>query len=1035
MAESRFSLSDTLARLRLDEAAQSVQSARRALTPGRVRDALRLREGWLTVALAALMVLVVQFAILRANWAAQLNAILPGVTFGGLLLGFVLAKLPLRNWQAHLVGVPLTLALVWYQTLNVIDGRFGNGWGKSAELLRRLSNYARAAWVEGNPEDDLFLFVLVLALMMAFAAYWTMWWTLRSHWISPVLATSGLILLVNLGYDKQDARAFLALFLLVAIPFTIRFNAARQEWAWNAAHITYPASLNWRFMSVATGVTLALLFVSYSVPFSVHQGPITDAWNSNTGPWQDFENAINRFFPSVEGRGRTRNTFPGFAAFGESFQLGSGLNLPEDPAVALKCEGGIYAQYVKMNTYDTYTGRGFKKTPADVTKQQADGNLYDPRVDQAADKPVPLPATANQAARQNVCTADLFRPRGNLLPITGTQLEQVNTDVRVSLGWQVFTPNGVNVPPNPGEVVPPALAELVKQAGAVSNLTIPTEPPPLLRPGAPPQVILQRDGTLVIYIPQGNALDLAPAEFAALVTRAQQQVQMQATGQATLQAGGQAGTPTAARVPNIARVVVVEAPVTQPTPTVAPVPTGSAVAGTATPAPTATVAPTATAIPAPVMLDRRLDPIAQEQTRLAQSLVQTQIVMQGGKITQILYRGQAPNYGDIEQIVSKGPVPVGKQVSETARVSEATESDLRGAASFPPTLPRWSARYLQLPDGVTQRTADLAETLGRGKMSSYDYALAVEQYLRDTITYTEKVSLPPYDRDVTDYFLFQSKAGYGEYYSTAMTVLLRLGGVPAREVVGYLPGGKSEDGRFVSRENQAHAWVEVWFPRYGWVTFDPTPKPGAVALVRGVQPVEKPATPETNEGDLAGGQDRLDARGEDDLRRLDEELAGANYPDDGSFVGGVYTPKREVNPLFFVIPGLLGTIALLLTLFWLAGLRGLVGYGRWYGRMTRAARLTGLVKPSATTTPLEMATAVGHRLPATREAATRMAERYAAERYAGDTPDSDAMLKGREAWHTMRGQFLRGLLPRNRSAAASSVPETPVIRPRGRRGK
>ncbi len=1029
MAESRFSLPDTLARLRLDEAAET---ARRALKPERVRAAFRLREGWLTVALAALMVLVVQFAILRANWAPQLNAILPGVTFGALLLGFVLARLPLRNWQAHLAGVPLTLALVWWQTLNVIDGRYGNGWGKSAELVRRLGNYTRAAWVEGTAEDDLFLFVLVLALMMAFAAYWTMWWTLRSHWISPVLATSGLIMLVNLGYDKQDARAFLALFLLVAIPFTIRFNAARQEWAWEAAHIKYPASLNWRFMSVATGVTLALLFVSYSVPFSVHQGPITDAWNSNTGPWQDFENSINRFFPSVEGRGRTRNTFPGFAAFGESFQLGSGLNLPEDPAIALKCEGGIYAQYVKMNTYDTYTGRGFKKTPIDVTKQQADGNLYDSRVDQAADKPFLLPAAADQTARQNVCTTELYRPRGNLLPVTGNQLEQINSDVRVSLGWQVFVPNGVNLPPEAGETVPSALAELARQTVALSGLTVPTEPPPLLRPGAPPQVILQRDGTLVIYIPQGSSLDLAPAEFAAIVTRAQQQVQMQAQMQA--------GAPGAARATNIARVVVVEAPVIQPTamPTAAPGFVNGVFpppVGTVSPTIAPTVAPTATPVPAPVMLDRRLDPVAQEQGRLAQSLVQTQIVVQGGEVTHILYRGQAPNYGDIEQIISKAPVPVGKSVSQTARVSEATEADLRGAAPFPPALPRWTARYLQLPDGVTQRTADLAETLGRGKMNSYDYALAVEQHLRDTIAYSEKVALPPSDRDATDYFLFQSKTGYGEYYSTAMAVLLRLGGVPAREVVGYLPGSRSEDGRFVSRENQAHAWVEVWFPRYGWVTFDPTPKPGTAALVRGVQPVEKPVDADTNEGDLAGGRDRLDARGEDDLRRLDEELAGAMYPEDGSFVGGVYMPQRTINPLFFVIPAVLGTVALLLTLFWLAAFRGLVGYGRWYGRMTRAARLTGLVKTSATTTPQEMATAVGHRLPATRETATMLAERYAAERYAGEKPDSDAMLKGRGAWHAMRGQFLRGLVPRNRGAAAPTAPEIPAIRPRGRRGK
>ncbi len=74
-----------------------------------------------------------------------------------------------------------------------------------------------------------------------------------------MIGFAGLILLINLGYDRQDSKAFLALFLLVAIPLTIRFNAARQEWQWQAAHIAYPTSLGWRFMSVATGLTVGLL--------------------------------------------------------------------------------------------------------------------------------------------------------------------------------------------------------------------------------------------------------------------------------------------------------------------------------------------------------------------------------------------------------------------------------------------------------------------------------------------------------------------------------------------------------------------------------------------------------------------------------------------------------------------------------------------------------------------------------------------------------------------------------------------------------
>ncbi|MDQ6604830.1 MAG: hypothetical protein M3Z19_19075, partial [Chloroflexota bacterium] len=125
----------------------------------------RLPEGWGTCALVALMVLLVQSAILRAEWAPELR-ILPSVTWVGLLAGFVLARItPLRNHWAHLIGIGIGIAIIWFRTLAVIDDRFGGGRGKSVELAHRLGNYIRAAW-NGSAEDDLFLFILVCAALM-----------------------------------------------------------------------------------------------------------------------------------------------------------------------------------------------------------------------------------------------------------------------------------------------------------------------------------------------------------------------------------------------------------------------------------------------------------------------------------------------------------------------------------------------------------------------------------------------------------------------------------------------------------------------------------------------------------------------------------------------------------------------------------------------------------------------------------------------------------------------------------------------------
>ncbi len=985
------------------------------LTWETVRRPFVLPEGWGTFALVCLMVLLVQTAILRAEWAPELR-ILPSVTWVGLLVGFVLARIkPLKNYYAHLIGFAAGVITIWLRTLSVIDDRFGGTRGKSIELAHRLGHYIRAAW-NGGAEDDLFLFILVCALLMYFFAYFSMWWIFRSHWLSPTIGVAGVIFLIELGYDRVDSGVFLFLFLLIVIPLAIRFYAFQQQAEWRTARIKFPDSLGWRFMSVATGISLLLLVVAYLVPFSVHGGPVHTAWQRASEPWDNLETRWERFFPSIEGRGRTRNTFPGFAAFGDTFQLGGGLNLPDDPAVALKCDT-IPGQYIKMNTYDFYTGHGFKKkVPDDFKAQQPDGSTYDPRVSLDANKAVPLPPVADQTAKSASCTTQLFRPRGNILPISGAQLEQMNTQALVSLGWQSFNLAGTTIPPSATSPVPAPLADLVNRVSKLQGLTVPTDTPPTLRPGAQAQVTLQRDGTLVIYVPATSPTTFTPEQLAQLVARTQQQAVAQG-----------------ATVPRILRVAIVQAPVIQPTPSPAPTTaqsgTGTGTANATTAPPTATPGVTLTPQTALVPLDRRFDTIIEEQNRLAGTLIQTQVVIENGKVTAILYRGQAPNFSDIDQIISTAPVPVGKEVTESVRVSEATEDMLRAA---PTVMPKWVDRYTQLPDGITQRTADLAQSLTTGTTNEYDYAAAVEKYLRTNYLYQERINLPPFDRDVTDYFLFQSKQGYCEYFSTAMVTLLRLNNVPAREVVGYLPGGRAEDGRLISLENQAHAWVEVWFPQYGWITFDPTPRPGIPPITRGpqiVQQVNATNPDQAATGDLAGGQDRLDARGEDRLRQLDDELNG------GFDSGGSYVPlkqQREISPLFFVIPLIFGLFALVIAFLWLRTFRGMSGATQWYARMTRATGLTGLFRSNATTTPFETAAAVAQRLPGSKDAAMLIARRYAEERYADRPPGESEATETRSAWVNLRKLIVQSVLPRNRRKNRPTE-SAPQFQPRGRR--
>lgn len=130
--------------------------------------------------------------------------------------------------------------------------------------------------------------------------------------------------------------------------------------------------------------------------------------------------------------------------------------------------------------------------------------------------------------------------------------------------------------------------------------------------------------------------------------------------------------------------------------------------------------------------------------------------------------------------------------------------------------------FQQLPQNLDPRIPALVDSLTAGLDNNYDRAMAVQRYLQG-FAYT--LDLPERaDQTSLEYFLFQRQAGHCEYFSTAMAIMLRTAGMRTRNVNGFLGGGWSPFGNYLAvTQNQAHSWVEVWFPEFGWVTFDPTP--------------------------------------------------------------------------------------------------------------------------------------------------------------------------------------------------------------------
>jgi transglutaminase-like putative cysteine protease len=144
------------------------------------------------------------------------------------------------------------------------------------------------------------------------------------------------------------------------------------------------------------------------------------------------------------------------------------------------------------------------------------------------------------------------------------------------------------------------------------------------------------------------------------------------------------------------------------------------------------------------------------------------------------------------------------------------------------------AAYLQLPAGSERLVALGQSVVGvpdGGQVPVFDMASRIEHYLKRNYRYTLDVK-PPTKLSAIDDFLFEQKAGYCEYYATAMVLMLRGLGVPARFVSGFLSGEWNAFGNyFTVREQDAHTWVEVYFPATGWFPFDPTPSVDASPML------------------------------------------------------------------------------------------------------------------------------------------------------------------------------------------------------------
>lgn len=391
---------------------------------------------------------------------------------------------------------------------------------------------------------------------------------------------------------------------------------------------------------------------------------------------------------------------------------------------------------------------------------------------------------------------------------------------------------------------------------------------------------------------------------------------------------------------------------------------------------------------------------------------------------------------DLASVRASPPLRAGETYNLRATLNQITVTALQNAGE---NYPEWvTERYLQLPTSITPRTIQLAQAIAGDKETPYDKVLAITNYLRDNIEYSETVPPLPTDQELVDWFLFDLKSGFCNYYATAEVVLLRSLGIPARLAVGYAQGEPVEaSNAYVVLQRDSHAWPEVYFPGIGWVEFEPTLSQPPITRPLGLAGTDNAAQPTPPVTPLDRGDNFESPR----LRELEaaEEAAARQAANRAIGIGTIVTGLLLALFLLFVsirrnkqirdrLPNLpimleasLRRIGLQPPAFirqW-AQLARLSPISRSYQEINAALSRIGL-KPAPTQTPSERVHSLEEALPPTGNPAHRLLTEYQTAIYSRDY--SPNLFVAQKAGKEIRSLSYRAWLQRMVNGKQKSKP-------------
>lgn len=344
----------------------------------------------------------------------------------------------------------------------------------------------------------------------------------------------------------------------------------------------------------------------------------------------------------------------------------------------------------------------------------------------------------------------------------------------------------------------------------------------------------------------------------------------------------------------------------------------------------------------------------------------------------------------------------------TGFIPNVTPADLRAAGS---EYPAWVTKtYLGVPESVPPRVGGLAAEWQAGADNPYDTAKAIEEQLRKRYSVNpDAVGETPINRDTVDYFLFDNPCtcGYFDYHASAMVVMLRTLGIPARLAVGFAVDDTDRDLvtlAYEVRDRNSYSWPEVYFPEYGWIAFNPSPDRSEDLL------------PTVEDDPQQSGLENI-------FENLPAGISDFNPGDEGSdidFVNPPGGPAGSSSPLGggeamspLTALGVIAFVAALvgaMVMGWQRSVAGMPYPQQVWEKTVRLASWGGM-PPEPGQTPHDFADRLRKRFRGVRDFPA-LADAYTKSRFGRKDVGGEEVGELREAWPDIRGALIGGIARR-----------------------